>query len=428
MNIYAGFSETDISPEYFPIRTYFASADSVIDPLFAHAAVFSDGNTVLAFLSLDVVIAEREYVERIREMIALKRAIPAGNVMVCATHNHACPAVVNRPGSEKEDRYLDFMVVQGARAVIQAYDGMVPVEIASGSCDERRISFNRRYIMGNGSVISEPDFRTIGEDTLINEGVIDPEIGVLCVRDLNHGNLGTLVNFSCHAVHLMGSLSAGYPGVVCNRLKENFGKNFVSVFLNGACGNVIHRNYSDPDQKDTKEFAGGILADDVLHLVDRLRFSPQASLSVKSATIRIKYRDFGGLEESIDDLSRFNVFRSLVGKGWYRWSLEKLKELHSRSDHEEAEIQVFKIGDTVFGAVPAEYFAQHSLRIKGQSTASRTFVVSLANGWMGYVPNREAFDRIGGHESTWAFWSKMEPAAGDIIADTILELVKEVES
>ncbi len=65
--------------------------------------------------------------------------------------------------------------------------------------------------------------------------------------------------------------------------------------------------------------------------------------------------------------------------------------------------------DTVFGAVPAEYFSQHSLSIKEESTVRQPFVVSLANGWLGYLPHREAFNRIGGHESTWCLSSRMEP-------------------
>ena len=71
-------------------------------------------------------------------------------------------------------------------------------------------------------------------------------------------------------------------------------------------------------------------------------------------------------------------------------------------------------------------FAENALRIKERSPADTTFVVSLANGWLGYIPHKAAFDRDGGHESTWAFWSKMEPAAGEIIGDAIIELINDI--
>jgi len=60
-------------------------------------------------------------------------------------------------------------------------------------------------------------------------------------------------------------------------------------------------------------------------------------------------------------------------------------------------------------------------------SAEKTFVVSLTNGWLGYIPHKAAFNRKGGHESTWAIWSKMEESAGDIIADEILSLIEEVK-
>ena len=86
MSIEAGFCESDISPNFFPIRTYFSSATEVMDPIFAHAAVYQAGGKILAFLSLDVVIVEWEYVKRIRQQVASQRDISEDAIMVCATH------------------------------------------------------------------------------------------------------------------------------------------------------------------------------------------------------------------------------------------------------------------------------------------------------------------------------------------------------
>jgi neutral ceramidase len=426
MDLQAGFAEVNINPRTFPARTYWAPVDTVIDPLFAHAAVFHDGTSTIAFLSLDVVIVEREYVLKIRKEVSEACAIHPGNIMVCATHNHACPAVVERPWSKKDSEYLDHMVEQGKRAVVEAYYAMVPVETGAGTCFEGRVSFNRRFIMKDGSVISQPSFDIVDKSVLYGEGTIDPEVGVLCVRDMNQRIIGILVNFACHAVHLMGSLSAGFPGVLSDRLKEAYGQNVVCVFLNGACGNVIHTNYADPEYKDTKEKVGLVLAADVMRIVAGISYSRQRQISAATSTIAIKYRDIDGLERNIDNLAPFNVFQGLIAKGWYQWSLNRLRDLHAKCDHEDAEIQVLRIGDTVFGAVPAEYFSQHSLRIKEQSPVADTFVVSLANGWLGYIPHKEAFGRIGGHESTWCISSKMEPDAGDCMADAMLDVIRRI--
>lgn len=70
MSLRAGFAEIDVSPTKFPVATYFSSSEEIMDPLFAHAAVFDDGATTLALLSFDVVIVKAEYVKRIRDGIA----------------------------------------------------------------------------------------------------------------------------------------------------------------------------------------------------------------------------------------------------------------------------------------------------------------------------------------------------------------------
>ncbi len=428
MDLQAGFAEADISPRTFPVRTYWSAVDAILDPLFAHAAVFRDDTSVIAFLSLDVVIVEREYVLKIREKVSQACPIPPECIMVCATHNHACPAVVERPWSEKDHAYLEHMVASAVTALIAAYHAMVPVEIGTETGYEGRVSFNRRFIMKNGSVITQPAFEIVDRDVLFGEGIIDPQLGVLSVRDLHGKIIGLLVNFACHAVHLMGNLSAGFPGVLSGRLKQAYGKEAVCVFLNGACGNVMHRNYSDPGYEDTQDKIGSILADDVIRIVKRINYSGQAGIAAACTRVDIRYREIHGLERNLDDLSSYNVFTGLIERDWYRWSLEKLKALHSRSDHETAEIQVLRIGESVFGAVPAEYFSQHALRIKAQSVAKATFVVSMANGWLGYIPHREAFDRIGGHESTWCLSSKMEPGAGDRMAEAMLDVIRRLST
>jgi hypothetical protein len=426
IRLQAGFAEAEINPQTFPARTYWAPVDTVIDPLFAHAAVFDDGTEIIAFLSLDVVIVEREYVLAIREQVSQTCSIPPENIMVCATHNHACPAVVERPWSEKDHGYLQYMVERAVMVLAKAYNAMVPVEIGTGTRYEGRVSFNRRFIMKNGSVISQPSSGIVEKDVLFAESIIDPEVGVLCAKNRNGEIIGMLVNFACHAVHLMGSLSAGFPGVLCDRLKETYGNDLVCVFLNGACGNVIHRNYADPEHEDTKEKVGTILADDVVQIMSRLTYSGIARVAAKSRSVKIHYREIDGLERNMNNLAAFNVFPGLIARGWYPWSLGRLRELHAKNDHEDVEVQVLRIGDTVFGAIPAEYFSQHSLRIKEHSSIAQTFVVSLANGWLGYIPHREAVDRIGGHESTWCISSKMEPNAGDQMADAMLALIDEM--
>ncbi len=418
----AGFAKIDISPKVFPVRTYLATTDHVVDPLYARAAAFSDGRETVVMVAFDIVILEWEYVCRMRQLFSAATGLPERSLLVCATHNHACPAVVDRPKNPKEPDYIEFMLQQGVTAANAALQNMETVTAARGSAIETRVSFNRRFIMKNGTAITQP--RSM-ENILCNEGVIDPGLEIMAFRRADGTLKGVLVNFACHAVHLMRQLSAGYPGVLCDRLQARYGADFGCVFLNGACGNIVHHDFTDWAKTEmlTKEFVGATLAEDVHKILETLTFVPGGPVSVAEEYIHIRYRDIRDLEANIDNPAWFvNVFPTLLRLDWWHWCLPQLQALHAASDGIDALVQVIRLGDVRLAAIPAEYFTEFGLKIKAQSPVP-AWVVSLANGWLGYIPTPEALARKGGHETTIMTSSKMEPAAGDLLAKTALKLI-----
>lgn len=421
----AGFAERDITPRTFPVRTYLNVADKVLDPLYARAAVFQTPGATLAFVAVDVVIVERAVVEAIRHQAQRDPALAGAAIMVSATHNHACPAVIERPSFHREPQYIDFMVEQAAGALTGAARAAGRVELAAGSTLEANVSFNRRFVTRDGCVRTQPALTGANDDILYREGPIDPEVGVLAARRPDGAWAGVVVNFGCHACHHMGQLSAGYPGVMVRELRSRLGAGLGVVFLNGPCANVIHRDYLNPAPVDTKEHIGGALARAVERTLPRLTVEADDVLRAASTTRRLAYRDMAAAEKAFarPEVQR-NVFGSLITKGWYDYA--GLKRLSAERDGEEVEIQAFRLGGAAVAAIPAEYFCEFGLRIKERSPLRRTYVASVSNGWVGYVPTREAFQRPGGHETTTALWSKMSPEAGDVMAAAALELLSDL--
>ncbi|MBT3289009.1 MAG: hypothetical protein HN380_16795 [Victivallales bacterium] len=419
----AGFHHTDITPTTLPIRTYLGEAAAVMDPLSAQAAAFGDERTLFTMVCLDVVIIEAHLVADIRSRVASQRDIPPGHILVCTTHNHACPAVISRPSFAKDEEYIEFLCERAAEAVVGAIDRLEPARIATGSGLEHRVSFNRRFITRDDCIVSQPTGGALTR-VLCNENVVDPELGVLRVQSEAGQDLGVLVNFGCHAVHHMGQLSAGYPGVLRDRLQDQLGENCQVVFLNGPCGNIFHGNFLDPHLKDTKERTGSMLAETTMRILDGMPKPADASVGVTSCTLRVAYRDFEQAERDFADPDvQGNVFQSLIQRGWYDYAALQAMA-REREGGEDVEVQVFRLGKTGFAAMPAEYFMEFGLRIKQESPFDRTYVVSLANGWVGYIPTQEAFARKGGHETTTALWSKMRHDAGDQMASTALDLLQ----
>ena len=122
----------------------------------------------------------------------------------------------------------------------------------------------------------------------------------------------------------------------------------------------------------------------------------------------------------------------------------KIIQLPMRDDADkkigEAEIQAIGVGDLGFVGIPAEYFVELQLDIKERSPFERTFVSELANGWVGYVPTKKAFEENmkdvptermesfdhKGYEVRSALSRGFLPGIGEAMADTAVKLLNEV--
>jgi hypothetical protein len=90
-------------------------------------------------------------------------------------------------------------------------------------------------------------------------------------------------------------------------------------------------------------------------------------------------------------------------------------------------VQVMCIGDVAIVGVPAEFFTVLGVEIKRRSPFRYTYVTELANDWIGYLPDREAFD-YGGYQ-TWAgLHCIAEPGTGEAMVEQALHMLKELHS
>ena len=91
----------------------------------------------------------------------------------------------------------------------------------------------------------------------------------------------------------------------------------------------------------------------------------------------------------------------------------------------DVEVQALQVGPALFLANPSETFAATGLRIKSDSPFPLTFVVSLANGCVGYVPPREAFAADGGgYETVLTTYSNLDISAEEQIVTASRQLAR----
>ena len=91
----------------------------------------------------------------------------------------------------------------------------------------------------------------------------------------------------------------------------------------------------------------------------------------------------------------------------------------------ETPIQALRIGSLGIAANGSEFFCEYGLRIKRASPFSFTWVVSLANDYIGYVPTAQAFIS-GGYEPRTARSSFLAIDAGQKIVRSSLGVLGEV--
>lgn len=419
-----GFAETDITP---PVGTHKIGmikdivSDSVLDPLFARVMVIESGGQRVAFVQLDTLSIRWTQVSDMRRRISDEYGFPGDNVMIAATHNHAGPAVANTGDVQRDDAYVEVLVTRVVAMFGKALGNMREAEIGFGSCFEFEVPHNRRLIMRDGTV------RTLGTfddpEALCLEGPIDPEVAVMAARSKEGQMLGVVVNFACHPTHHGDetSLSAGFPGVLARKMKAQGCP--VTLFLNGASGNITDMDLRRGGARKTKEEIGDILADDVTRALADIEYTGEATLGCTSRTIRLPFRKI--TEDEIKGTTR--GAQRFVDPTAYDRGIPGQIERIRRMGTQPAEVQVILVDEYAYAGIPAECFVQLGLRIKEESYPRHALVVGHANGMVGYVPHRDAFLR-GGYETTFWGGSRLAPEAGEMLADCAIELIKDAPS
>jgi hypothetical protein len=415
----AGFAEVEITPTPGTRKIGWNNrntGEKILDPLFARAAVFEAGNGRAAFLSLDLLFIHRGEVAAIRKRFQEKTGFPGAAVLVGATHNHAGPAIESDL-YPKDEEYTSAMVEKAASALVQAWEARREADVGTGSVNEWHVAYNRRVVYRDGVVKCHGTFKD--PQALTFEGPVDPEVAVLAVRSKEGSILGALVNFACHPCHHGGDqvFSAGFPGQLAQEMKAKGCP--VTLYLQGAAGNLHHNDPSGTNKEKTMEEAGQTLAADVELAMKAMTYRGTAAIAARTTTLDLPYRQAteAEIQGTVRGAQRFGE------PGFYDKTAPALLAEIAREKVARAEIQAITIDSVAYVAIPAEFFVQHGLRIKEQSSPLRTRVVGYANGMLGYVPHREAFDR-GGYETTFGIRSKLAPEAGDLLADCAIRLLR----
>jgi hypothetical protein len=454
-----GVAEADITPpEGFPMAGYYHErrATGTHDPLKARAIVLRGGKEQAAIVVCDLIGIGVDLAGEVRRRAAAKTGIPAEHIVVCATHSHTAPDYGRdlyeylgaKVGSTEETRYSARLIGGIVSAIVQAHAGARPAVLEAGSArQETPVSFNRRFVMRDGSVKT---WRRLDEPDVVRPaGPIDPEIGLVLARAADGENpLALVSNFALHLDTRGGTVwSADYPHYIEQSVKQALGKGVVSLFATGCCGDI---NHVDPSRKERNktDFIGGALGKTITANVASLRRLNQPELRVRQVKVPVPLQKVSveqvarGRTQLLDARAGKKVeFFDLVTahKAIVLDQLRNPKPHGNPADvitwglthtwagvgaHLPVEVQAIGLGDELaIVCLPGEIFVELGLAIKQASPFKTTLVFELANCVETiYVPTRAAHAG-GSYEVTN---SALDPGSGEMLVEAALRLLREL--
>src|SRR2546422_8188444 len=384
----------------------------VHDKLLASACVIYDGATPVALVGVDAVCIGKQTVHQARRAIFEATKIPPDNVLIGANHTHTGGPIITGRASKADPRYLEQVVHAITGAVTDAWRSLQAVELGIGTGREDTSSFNRRFLMRDGRESTQPGKPgTPHHDQIVAPaGPIDPDVGVLVARTAQGQVAGVVVNFACHGTVMTGDkFSPDYVGYLRKHLKTYYGEQTRVVFLLGACGDVTQVENMSIGEEFGPEYAdlfGMKLAAETTRTIGRVSWLKEASVAVVVENVMLPIRP----EMDTESEAPLLHYESVPPEYW-AGQRRLVAEERQRSPKIACEVQAIRIGPLAIVTNGAELFCEYGLRIKKASLLRSTWVVTLANEYIGYVCTPQAF-MAGGYEPRTQITSKMGIEAG----------------
>lgn len=351
----------------------------VHDSIYHRIVVLDDGTTRFVQVSTEVCYISPSEYDAVAAMVQKRFNIKPVNFWWSVTHTHSAPEV-GPPGTAAvflgerykhpiDTAYTSFIAQSMINGIDDAIKRLEPAKLGVG-WGFAQANINRRAVDvdGRASLGLNPD------------GPTDRRIGLIRIDKQNGGTIALLVNYAIHGTVLGGEnlqITGDVAGTVCNYVESKI--NAPVLFINGAAGNMapIYSVYPD--------FRSGHLSQFRVLLGDKI-IEGNKKITADNDTVKI----FTG-----------SITVESPRKAGLSWPAELAA--YNRTTKQGANfvkmpVRFLKINeDVAVWSAPIELFCEISNEIRDRSPFAYTFYFGYTNGWLGYLPNAEAFDH-GGYE------------------------------
>jgi len=430
-----------------------APATHVHDRLHVRTLVLDDGDTRVAFAICDLLGVPQEVSAEAKRLIEEQSGLPAGQVAITGTHTHSAgsPFSYNggtsrlyRPTGDLND-YQRFVAKRIADAVHIAINNLEPAQIGWATAEEPSQVFNRRWYVGAEELRRNPfggvdrvrmNPPAASPELIESAGPTDPEIVFLSVQSREGRPIALLANYSLHYIGGVpaATISADYFGVFAERIQHLIGADegdtpFIGILSNGTSGDINNINFSVSRESrapyEKMHEVADMIATKVYHAYQNMEYQDWVKLDSRYEEIPLRRRDTPDemlayahqILEKPEDADVWHGNEALYAN--------RVLQLSGTPETWSIPLQAFRIGDLGIAAIPAEVFVEIGLEIKERTPFTKSFTLSLANGYEGYLPT-VAQHEVGGYE-TWTSTNRLEIEAAPKIIDKILGFFQEME-
>lgn len=419
----AGAAKVDVTPSE---RDLLKPTDSIRGKLFVRALYITDGTTPAAIVTVDGDLRQTE--EPIRRSSA-STGIPVENYIISGTHSHS-PGT-NGIASDSKPTYPELF-----DAVVKA------VDLAKAAARPARVGYGKRPLDLSVNRDNYNEFQQ-WQQAPNWDGASDKDLTVMAFLDEEDYPIAVYMNYGMHPVNffMSGVVSADFPGDACEMVEKFFGENTVAIFCQNASGDQnpklaysqLFREGPIKGVRPEKQTFGGRGELDTpekiaLYKANLERKSEYvhmlgASIAFKAMEIMLydmKYEEkpiIKGAQTLVTIPGRERIDKN--GRENYDPGFKDADDVH-------VGVGMIKIGDIYLITVSAEIYAEIALRIKKESPASKTMVVTIADGPFetGYIYS----DKAANHLTFQVIGSRVKPGYAEKgIVNAAVKMIKEAE-
>ena len=446
-----GVGKAEITPEmgiqlagdigrYRPVK-------EIHHPLYVKVLIIESGKERVCIISGDVLGLMRNWSDKIKKQVADIISTRIDAIIIYGTQSHSTPFVGNHLITDDFDklpeelwwvrggdaRYNPVFIRGVENAVKMALSNMKKARLRAVRGIDGRLSFNRRFVMRDGTTQTHPDI--CDPNILHCEGPTDPEVGILSFEDKHGKPFAMILHHTCHPVHGYPEnyVCPDWPGLWAEGVEDLFSDS-IALVANGACGNIHHTQHLNPDYKPDVNAYTALLMETTKRILPNLQHVSMNPLSLSTTSLKIPRRQLTKKElsnakkliaEHPDPIWKSKDKLSIEWDWVYAMATLDLDAQYQKQNWYSYEIQLIRIGDVAILAWPGEPFVEAQLKFKLNSPAKFNFVVHFSGDSTGYIPTRQALAG-GGYETRTSNWSKLDASAFDTITKKSIEMVKKL--